>query len=350
MTVSTSAWRTPHKRRPGGALSNPTPSPPQLYPVSGAAGWQTGLLRGSIIAFLNYVLIILNAMMGITRIFIMSSRGAASAKRVEEVLLMEEALQPQALPGEDSPYHLVFENVSFSYNKVEKNLDGISFRLKAGETLGILGATGSGKTTLINLLLRLYDPDEGRILLDGQDIRAMGEDDLRKRVGIVFQNDFILADTIRENIRYFRDIDDQRLWQAAEDAQAAGFIRSFGAGLDYRVAQKGNNLSGGQKQRLLIARALAGNPELLILDDASSALDYKTDAALRRVLHEKYGATSTVVIAQRVSSIKGAEHILVLDDGRPIGFGHHEELMRTCDTYRDIALTQMGAEEVGAHV
>lgn len=338
------------------ALSNPLTSLTlnlglTLVVLAGAWLVNAGLSKpGSIIAFLNYFLIILNAMMGITRIFIMSSRGAASAKRVEEVLLMEEALQPMTLPAGTSADHLVFDDVSFSYNKVENNLEKISFRLKPGETLGILGATGSGKTTLINLLLRLYDPDEGRILLNGRDIRSMSEEDLRSRVGIVFQNDFIMADSIRENIRYFRDIDDDRLWQAAEDAQAAGFIRDTGNGLDHLVAQKGNNLSGGQKQRLLIARALAGNPELLILDDASSALDYRTDAALRKVLHEKYSHTSTVIIAQRVSSIKGAEHILVLDDGKPIGFGRHEELMKSCDSYRDIALTQMGAEGVGVHV
>ena len=299
---------------------------------------------GTIIAFLNYFLIILHAMMGITRIFIMSSRGAASAKRVEQVLLMPDDLTKENHPKTDSPYHLVFDHVVFSYNKVEPNLHGISFQLKAGETLGILGATGSGKTTIINLLLRFYDPDQGRILLDGRDIRGLGKDELRALIGTVFQNDFIIADTIRENIRYFRDIPEDRLWQAARDAQAADFIADTKDGMDHMVAQKGNNLSGGQKQRLLLARALAGQPELLILDDASSALDYRTDAALRRALHERYGNISSIIIAQRVSSIKGAEHILVLEEGRAIGYGTHEELMQSCDSYRDIALTQMGAE------
>lgn len=299
---------------------------------------------GTIIAFLNYFLIILQAMMGITRIFIMSSRGAASAKRVEQVLLLADELTREEHEGGESPYYLEFQGVSFSYNKVEHNLSGISFRLKPGETLGILGATGSGKTTLINLLLRFYDPDEGRILVRGQDIRSLDKEEMRARIGTVFQNDFIIADTIRENIRYFRDIPEDRLWQAAEDAQAANFIRDTKDGMDHRVAQKGNNLSGGQKQRLLVARALAGNPELLILDDASSALDYRTDAALRRALHHNYANISSIIIAQRVSSIKGAQHILVLDQGRAIGFGTHEQLMASCESYRDIALTQMGAE------
>lgn len=300
---------------------------------------------GSIIAFLNYFMIILQAMMGITRIFIMSSRGMASAGRVAEVLTMPDDLA--VLPGAAQPEtddHLVFDRVSFSYNKVEHNLEDISFRLKRGQTLGILGATGSGKTTLVNLLLRLYDPDEGRVLLGGRDVRTIAPDTLRGKVGVVFQNDFLMADTIRDNIRYYRDIPDERIWQAAEDAQAAQFIRDTEQGLDHMVAQKGNNLSGGQKQRLLIARALADNPELLILDDASSALDYRTDASLRRALHRQYDDTTSVIIAQRVSSIKGADHILVLEEGREIGYGTHDELMRDCPTYREIALTQMGAE------
>ncbi|NLD33450.1 MAG: ABC transporter ATP-binding protein [Clostridiales bacterium] len=300
---------------------------------------------GTIIAFLNYFMIILQAMMGITRIFIMSSRGVASAGRVAEVLNMPQDLAVIAGPPQaETEDHLVFDRVSFSYNKVENNLEGISFRLKRGETLGILGATGSGKTTLVNLLLRLYDPDSGRVLLGGRDMRTLPPEDLHGKVGVVFQNDFLMADTIRENIRYYRDIPDERVWQAAEDAQAAQFIRDTEQGLDHMVAQKGNNLSGGQKQRLLIARALAGDPELLILDDASSALDYRTDASLRRALHRRYGDTTSIIIAQRVSSIKGADRILVLEEGREIGYGTHDELMEGCPTYREIALTQMGAE------
>ena len=299
---------------------------------------------GTIIAFLNYFTLISMAMMGITRIFIMLSRGISSANRVAEVLTM-----PQDMPHSDSAEaadaapHLVFDRVTFSYSGKGAALENISFSLKKGESLGIIGATGSGKTTLIKLLLRLYDADSGSIRIKGRDIASISQQELRSGTGIVFQNDFIIADTLRENIRYYRDIPDERLWQAAEDAQAAEFIRSFDEGLDYRAAQKGNNLSGGQRQRLLIARALAGQPELLILDDSSSALDYRTDAALRKSLSLNYKDTTTVIIAQRVSSIMNASRILVLDEGREIGYGTHKELMKSCEVYNEIAVTQMGA-------
>ena len=309
---------------------------------------------GTIIAFLNYFLLILQATMGITRVFIMTSRGAASANRVEEVLLMPQDLavlpeSPDAAP-EDAGWHVVFDRVSFSYNKVENNIEDISFRLKRGQTLGILGATGSGKTTLTNLLLRLYDPDKGRILLHGKDIRSLDPRTMRERIGIVFQNDFLMADTIQENIRYFRDIPQEDLERAAAAAQALPFIRETRQGMEHLVAQKGNNLSGGQKQRLLISRALAGEPELLILDDASSALDYRTDAAFRQALRADYDQVTSVIIAQRVSSIRHADLILVLEEGRVIGKGVHGQLMEDCPEYRDIALTQMGAERGLVHV
>ena len=312
----------------------------------GAYTVNSGLSRpGSIIAFLNYFTIISGAMMGITRIFIMSSRGIASARRIEEVLQME-ADQPQ-LPAhkQQTPWHIAFEDVSFSYNGVENNISNITFRLKQGQTLGIIGATGSGKTTLTNLLLRLYDVTSGTIYIDGQDIRSLDPVTLSDQTGIAFQSDFIMAATIRDNVAYFRDISDEDIWQALRTAQAEEFVRATADGLLHQVESRGNNLSGGQKQRLLIARALANKPRLLILDDASSALDYRTDAALRRDLSQQHQNTTSIIIAQRVSSIKGADQILVLEDGRAIGQGTHDELMRTCDTYRDIAQVQMGARQ-----
>lgn len=299
---------------------------------------------GSIIAFLNYFTIISMATMGITRIFIMSSRGIASARRIEEVLVLQNDMPLLEDKSSSSNDHIVFDRVSFSYNKVEDNLRDVSFALKKGETLGILGATGSGKTTITNLLLRLYDPDEGRILIDGRDIRSISPRKLREHIGTVFQTDFILAENIRENIRFWRDIPEERLWQAAEDAQAADFIRATRDGMDHLVESRGNNLSGGQKQRLLIARALAGKPQLLIMDDASSALDYRKDASLRQALSAHYAGTTQVIVAQRVSSIKSAEHIMVLDEGRVIGYGTHDELMRDCPPYREVADIQMGAQ------
>jgi ATP-binding cassette subfamily B multidrug efflux pump len=332
------------------ALSNPLTSLALNLGLTGvvlAGAWlvNKGLSStGSIIAFLNYFTIISMAMMGLTRVFIMSSKGAASAQRIQEVLTLPEDLQLIAASPEQSPWHVQFDRVSFSYNQVENNLQDISFSLRRGQTLGILGATGSGKTTIVNLLLRLYDVDSGRILINGQDIRSLPPEVLRQRVGVVFQSDFILAGTIRDNIRYWRDIPEEKLWQAAEDAQAASFIRETEHGMDHTVEVRGNNLSGGQKQRLLIARALAGNPDLLVLDDASSALDYRTDAALRRALSRRQHPTTTVIIAQRISSIKGADHILMLDDGRVIGYGTHAQLMESCTPYRKIAQIQMGAE------
>ena len=333
------------------ALSNPLTSLTlniglTLVVLAGAYLANRGLSSpGAIIAFLNYFTLISMAMMGITRIFIMLSRGISSARRVAEVLAIPQDMAVEEAEEDiaDAP-HIVFDRVSFGYNDKGPALENISFTLRQGETLGIIGATGSGKTTLIKLLMRLYDPGSGSIRIKGRDIKTIPARELREGTGVVFQNDFVMADTLRENIRYYRDIPDERLWQAAEDAQAANFIRSFEDGLDYRVAQKGNNLSGGQRQRLLIARALAGQPELLILDDSSSALDYRTDAALRKALARGYKNTTAVIIAQRVSSIMNADKILVLDEGREIGFGTHRELMESCKMYKEIATTQMGAQ------
>ena len=314
-----------------------------LVVVIGAYRVDSGSIRsGVIVAFLQYFIMILNAMLGITRIFVMWSKGEASAKRVAEVLAMEEDLAriPGREPEKDAP-HIEFRDVSFSYTGIGKNIDSLSFSLRRGQTLGILGPTGSGKSTIVNLLMRLYDPDEGTVLIDGRDVRTMEPQTLRDRFGVVFQNDFVAEGTVADNIRFFRDLPEEELLRAAEDAQA-GFIWEKG-GMETPVAVRGNDLSGGQKQRLLIARALAGRPEILILDDASSALDYRTDSELRKALRSGYRDTTTVLIAQRVSSLRHADLILVLQDGCVIGAGTHEELMDTCDEYRTIAQTQMGA-------
>ena len=306
-----------------------------------------GCQSGVIVAFLQYFTMILNAMLGITRIFVMFSKGEASARRVADVLEMPEDLTVEAGedPARDAP-HIEFRNVSFSYTGIGQNLEKLSFTLHRGQTLGILGSIGSGKSTILALLLRLYDPDEGQILIDGQDIRTIGYDELRRRFGTVFQNDFIMEGTIADNIRFFRDIPTDRLQEAARDAQAE-FIDQKEGKLDAQVQVRGNNLSGGQKQRLLIARALAADPEILILDDASSALDYRTDAQLRRALRERYRNTTTLLVAQRISSLRHADLILMLHDGAVIGMGDHDTLMDTCEEYAFLAQTQMGdAEEV----
>ena len=234
-----------------------------------------------------------------------------------------------------------FKNVSFSYTGVGKNIENLSFRLQHGQTLGILGGTGSGKTTILNLLMRLYDVDEGQILIDGEDVRTIDNDKLRAKFGVVFQNDFVFGGTIAENIAFFRELSPEQLQTAADHAQASFIAEKEGA-MEAEVALRGNNLSGGQKQRLLISRALAADPEILVLDDASSALDYKTDSDLRRALRENYRHTTTVLVTQRISSLQHADLILVLHDGCVIGAGDHAHLMATCDEYRGIAETQMG--------
>ena len=320
-----------------------------LVVVVGAYRVNGGAVRsGVIVAFLQYFTMILNAMLGITRIFVMFSKGQASAKRVASVLEAPEdlAVLPETGTETGAP-HIAFRDVTFSYNGREPDLMHVSFSLEHGQTLGIIGATGSGKTTLLQLLLRLYDPDSGTILIDGRDIRTIAPEDLRKKFGVVFQNDFVAEGTAGDNIRFFRSVDNDAMAAAAECAQA-DFLRERPEGMEQPVQVRGNNLSGGQKQRLLIARALAANPEILILDDASSALDYATDARLRQALHRNYHDTTTVLVAQRISSLRHADWILVLDDGRVIGSGTHEALMEHCPEYRSIAMTQMGDGKEGA--
>ncbi len=313
-----------------------------LVVVIGAYRVNSGEIQsGVIVAFLQYFTMILNAMLGITRIFVMWSKGEASANRVADVLATEDDLLIlNAEDAEENAPHIEFREVSFSYTGIGKNIDSLSFTLNHGQTLGILGPTGSGKSTILNLLLRLYDPDSGIVLIDGQDIRTIPYESLRKKFGVVFQNDFLAEGTLGDNIRFFREIPEDALTLAAESAQA-GFIAEKG-GMDAEVVVRGNNLSGGQKQRLLIARALAADPEILILDDSSSALDYQTDSNLRKALRTHFRNTTTVLVAQRISSLRHADLILVLEDGVVIGAGSHDALMETCSEYRIIAETQMG--------
>lgn len=302
---------------------------------------------GRILAFMTYFTIILNALLSISRMFIIVSKAAASAKRIVQVLDGEDERDraDREMEGneaaEEESVHVVFDHVSFSYNKVRNNLEDICFSLKRGETLGIIGATGSGKTTIVNLLMRLYDVDAGRITVDGRDIRTMDYHELRRRFGVVFQNDVIFEDSILENITIGRELTESEVQQALLYARAREFVDGKG-GIGERLDIKGANLSGGQKQRILIARALAAHPEILVLDDSSSALDYKTDAALRKELREHFSDTTCILVAQRISSVMSADHILVLEDGRAIGYGTHSELIETCQVYREIADSQMG--------
>ncbi len=299
---------------------------------------------GTIIAFMTYFTIILNAMMMVTRLFVNSSKGVASMNRIAEVLNQKsEAELLRDLSGNpdiNTESKIVFSEVAFSYNGKKDDLSGISVEVPKGGTLGIIGATGSGKTTLIKLLMRFYDPKEGAIYIDGKDIRNLSLDKLREKFGIAMQNDFLYAGTVEENLRFERDIKTEDIEKAVSSAQGKDFVEE--RGLDYELTMSGHNLSGGQRQRLLVARALAGNPEILILDDASSALDYKTDAALRGAISELSPRPTTVVIAQRVSSVMNSDVILLIDNGKIVDKGRHEELLERCEMYRDIAKTQMG--------
>lgn len=300
---------------------------------------------GVITGFLTYFTIVLNAMLGISKIFVILSRGVASASRIESVLNLDESESVEDRPAGDENYAVEFKDVSFSYNGKEDNLSGISFRLGKGQSLGVIGATGSGKTTLINLLMRFYDVSGGAVYVDGRDVRSVPAEELRVKFGAVFQSDFLMAASVRENIDYGRGLPDGDILRAAECAQAKEFIDGLAGGLDYDLAQKAGNLSGGQKQRLLIARALAGNPEIIVLDDSSSALDYATDARLRAALAREYASSTKVIVAQRVSSVKNCDLIIVMDDGRISGMGTHDELIKSCGEYRAIAETQMGVAE-----
>lgn len=300
---------------------------------------------GMIIAFMSYFTIILNAMLNITRIFTMFSKGAASAGRISEVCEIEPDISYLPKGERDNTDAFIeFRNVSFSYNGTKENLENISFTLKKGQTLGIIGATGSGKSTLIQLLLRFYDPNSGTVFIDGYDIRSLTSEELRTRFGSVLQNDFIYAGTLLDNISFGRDICEDDVNFALDNACASEFVSSLETGVDHLLNTKGTNLSGGQRQRVLITRALAGKPDILILDDSSSALDYKTDAVLRGHLRENYANTTKVIVAQRVSSISHADRILVLDDGKIVGDGTHNELISTCNIYREISLSQIGGE------
>ena len=318
---------------------------------------------GVILAFLTYFNMILMGVMGLNRIFMMMSKANASANRIREIVDLPEDLVPLSadqLAEAPDDSALIFDHVSFNYDaddpaevhgqflgeQRQQCLRDISFRVKKGGSLGIIGATGSGKTTIINLLMRFYDPQEGRVFVDGMDVRGYKKDDLHRKFGVVFQNDIIFADTVRENISFGRETDEEQLTRAAEDAMARRFIEECADGFDHKAAIRGANFSGGQKQRLLIARALAADPEILVLDDASSALDYRTDAELRKALRAHHSGATTVVIAQRVSSVMSLDEIIMLHEGEMIGRGTHEELLASCQEYRDICRIQMN-EEVG---
>lgn len=307
-------------------------------------GAACGKTAGTVLEFLQFFVIILNAMLALTKIFVVASRGSASAARIEEVLAEDTEEKILDCPAGDKRYKIEFKDVAFSYNGVENNLEDISFKIEPGQTLGIIGATGSGKSTIINLLMGFYPADSGEIFIDGKNILGYSAAELKPKFGAAFQNDFLMAASVRDNIVYGREITEENLNKAIDCAQAREFIDGLEGGVEHNLAQKANDLSGGQKQRLIIARALAGNPEILVLDDSSSALDYATDAALRRDLKREYPSAAKVIVAQRISSVKDADLIIVMDDGKIIGKGVHGELLENCGEYANIYSSQMGEE------
>ena len=321
-----------------------------LVVLIGAYRVNAGVMKpGVILAFLTYFNLIMMSVMALNRIFMMTSKASASADRIALVLAAkdEPVIHTDTQPDPSDAY-IHFDHVSFSYRRQQSNtemencLSDIDFTIPKGGTLGIIGPTGCGKTTIINLLMRFYDVSEGAVYINGRDVRSYAKDELHSMFGTVFQNDIVFNDTLRQNILFGRDLSDEQLNNAIEDAQAKEYISQLKEGLDYKADIKGANLSGGQKQRLLISRALAGNPDILILDDSSSALDYKTDSLLRKAISEHHGDSTLIMVAQRVSSIQNADQILVLEDGRCIGKGTHQQLLESCEYYRSIYESQMG--------
>jgi ATP-binding cassette subfamily B multidrug efflux pump len=304
---------------------------------------------GKVIAFLNYFTLILQSLMAINRMFTMLSQASASTRRIEELLNTDRELFKDTETSEfkiSGIHQIEFRNVVFKYDTGNFKLNDLSFYVDKGETLGIIGATGSGKSSIVKALMRFYDVTSGSIIVDGKDIRDYATPKLRGKFGVVFQNDTLFKDTIESNVKFGRDLDDSEIKLAERIAQASDFISEAG-GLHAQVAIKGTNFSGGQKQRMLIARAVAAKPQILILDDSSSALDYNTDAAMRNELKSELPDTTKIVIAQRISSIMHADRIIVLENGKIIGSGTHEYLTETCPLYREISESQIGGGFVG---
>lgn len=307
---------------------------------------------GDMMAFIQYTMQIIMSFLVIAMMSVMIPRASVSAGRICEVIETEPTIEDPKNAKEFSGNKkgvVEFKNVSFKYPDAEEEiLSDISFTAKPGETTAFIGSTGSGKSTLINLIPRFFDVTEGQILVDGVDIREVTQKNLREKIGYVPQKGILFTGTIASNLRYGNpDATDEEIREAAEIAQATEFIDSKPEGFDTKIAQGGTNVSGGQKQRLSIARAIAKNPEIYIFDDSFSALDLKTDAALRKALKKKTGDSTVLIVAQRISTILHAEQIIVLDEGKVIGKGTHEELLKNCEVYKQIALSQLSKEELG---
>ena len=310
-----------------------------------------GMKTGDIVALVSYMTQILLAMVVVANLVILMTKAGASAKRINEVFETKPSvaeINHDYISAKENTPKIEFRNVRFNYSSDgDDELSGISFTVKNGQTVGIIGGTGSGKSTLISLIPRFYDTSDGAVLVDGNDVRDYPFEQLRKKFGIVPQQSVLFSGTIRDNMKWQNpDASDEEINRALQIAQAAEFVDKLPNGLDSRVEQGGKNFSGGQRQRLCIARALVSQPEILILDDSFSALDFATDAALRKGLAENAKGATVLIVTQRCSTIKNADLILVLSDGRLAGQGRHEELFESCEVYRDICLSQLSETEV----
>ena len=323
-----------------------------LIIYSGSYAVDNGTMQvGNVMAFIQYAMQIIMSFLMITAMSIMLPRANVAALRINDVLKTkvsvtdpENPIQPDA----NVKGTVEFDHVSFAYPEAGENvLTDISFKAEKGETVAVIGSTGSGKSTLINLIPRFYDVTEGRVLVDGVDVREMTQKEVRSRLGYVPQKGVLFSGTIDSNIRYGKtDISETEVKEAAEVAQATEFIDAKPEQYASPIAQGGTNVSGGQKQRLSIARAIAKKPEIFIFDDSFSALDFKTDSTLRKALKEHTKDATTIIVAQRISTILNADKIIVLDDGHMAGIGTHGELMKNCEVYRQIAMSQLSEEEL----
>ncbi len=326
---------------------------------TGAKQVDSGILsQGKVVALVNYMSQILVELIKLANLIILISKAMASMKRVDSVFEIQPGITEKAVQQPESSVNakavsssepkVEFSHVTFTYEGAkEPSLTDISFAVMPGETIGIIGGTGSGKSTLVNLIPRFYDAGEGTVRVDGQEIKERKLDELREKIGVVPQKAVLFKGSLRENIQWGKkDASDEEIWNALKTAQAKEFIEEKGRGLDFAVSQGGRNLSGGQRQRLTIARALVRQPEILIMDDSASALDFATDARLRRAIKEDTRNMTVFLVSQRAATVKHADRILVLDDGKLAGAGTHKELFQSCEVYREICLSQLSKEEV----
>ena len=309
------------------------------------------ITQGEVVALVNYMSQILIELVKLANLIITVTKALACANRIESVFEMQSSMEwkeaPESNGKAEGDLSVEFDHVSLTYAGAgAESLTDIDFRAKRGQTIGIIGGTGSGKSSLVNMIPRFYDATKGEVRVDGRNVKDYSMEELREKIGVVLQKAVLFQGTIRENLLWGKgDATEEELWQAVETAQAREFVEQKEGKLDATVAQEGRNLSGGQRQRLTIARALVGHPDILILDDSASALDYATDAALRKAIKELEGEMTVFIVSQRASSIRYADQIIVLDDGCMVGIGTHEELLQSCEVYQEIYYSQFPKEK-----